>query len=181
VAQFDLGDAALKLLDLMVEKLQEQNIVMPSIVYLAPGNEIVWDCEQFTVHLTRVIGQSQGRDSPAPMAHPLLMNSAEFYATMVRCIPVINDAGEMPDPAKTSEVSQSLMRDARAIRRAFEMIDQQHLLVPRNVPCTIGQVASIGPSGGYAGVAGSFTFQMVDEVWAGAPVMVAGSERANGH
>jgi hypothetical protein len=165
VAQFDLGDMALKLLDAVVAKLEEQSIVMPPIVYLAPGNEIVWDCEQFTLHLTRVIGQTGGRDSPAPMAHPLLMNSAEFFATMVRCIPVPDDSGKMPDPAATTAASQMLMRDARAIRRAFEMIDQQHLIVPRNVPCTIGQVASIGPSGGYAAVAGSFTFQMVDVDW----------------
>lgn len=167
MAFFDLGAAAVELFDAMVDKLEEQGILIPEVAYLAPGNEIVWDCEQFTMHMTRIIGGYPGVDSPVPQPHALLMNSAEFFATMVRCIPVPNDQGEPPDAAEVATAAQGLMRDARAIRRGFEMIDQQHLVVPRNVPSSVGQVNSIGPSGGYAGVAGSFAFQMVDEDWSG--------------
>jgi hypothetical protein len=175
---FDLGVAATLLFDSLVDKLEEQGIDIPEVAYIAPGNEVVWDCEQLTLHLTRIIGGYPGTDSPVPQPHALLMNSAEFFATIVRCIPVVGDNGQLPDQADVVAGAQGLMRDARAIRRAFEMIDQEHLVVPRNVPSSIGQVVSQGPQGAYAGVSGSYAFQMVDDKWAGAPASLA--RKANG-
>lgn len=173
MAFFDLGAAAIKLFDVTVDKLEEQGIVIPEVNYLAPGNEIVWDCEQFTMHMTRIIGGYPGIDSPVPQPHAIYMNSVEFFATMVRCIPTPNDNADRPDDAEVAIAAQGLMNDARAIRRAFEMIDQEHLVVPRNVPTSVGQVTSIGPQGGYAGVSGSYAFQMVDEDWADTPPAMA--------
>ncbi len=178
MAFFDLGEAAVKLYDATVDKLEEQGILIPKVTYLAPGNEIVWDCEQFTMHMTRVFSNYPGADSPVPMPHAILMSSVEFFATMVRCIPTPKENGEPPDSADVAIAAQGLMNDARAIRRAFELIAQQHLVVPRNVPVSVGPVTSIGPSGGYAGVSGSFTFQIVDQDWADTPAPLA--RKANG-
>jgi len=165
MAEFDLGKAGVKLLGELVKQLTDMDIPIPAVVYLAPGNEVAWDCEQLTLHMTRIITNYEGGDAPSPVAHALLMSSAEFVATMVRCIPVPNDNGDLPDPADVTTAAAQLLKDARAIRRGFERIDQFHLVVPRNVPVTIGPVSTQGPQGGFAAVFGTFTFQMVDADW----------------
>jgi hypothetical protein len=171
--EFDLYLAAQRLLEVTVDELEQQGIVMPGLIYLAPGNEIPFDCEQFTLHLTRILGSYQGTNTNVPQHHALLMNSAEIWATMVRCVPVPDDNGNMPHEAALNEATGQLMRDGRALRRAFERIDQKHLFVPKNVPVSIGDVTSIGPSGGFAAVTGSFTFQMVDANWADSPSLTS--------
>lgn len=163
---YDLYDAAQRLLQNLVEQLEIQGVIVPDLVYIAPGNEVAWDCEQLTLNLNRVLGNYEGADTPFPTQHALLMNSAEFIATIIRCIPVRDEGGGMPSAQEMSDAAGVLIRDARAIRRSFEIIDQHHLVVPRNVPLTVGPVNTVGPMGGYAGVSGGISFQTVDEAWA---------------
>jgi hypothetical protein len=169
VAEFDLFLAAQKLFALFIEQMEVQGIDLPERQCICPGNEIVFDCEQVTLHLTRILGNKEGADTPAPGPHALLIASAELYFTIVRCVPVAVDNGSNgyapPDPADVTAATGVLMRDARAMRRALEYIEQQHLFVPRNVPVTIGPVQTIGPTGDMAAVAGLYAFQMVDQDW----------------
>jgi hypothetical protein len=158
----DLGEFAQTLLDGLSNQLVEQGISLPEVVYLAPGYEIPFDCEQLTVHLTRIISNYSGTDTPFPQPHATLMQSAEFFATMVRCVPVVQDDGSMPNPAELTTAARLLMGDARAIKRGFEKLAQKHIVVPRNVPVTVGPLNTIGPSGGFAAVTCSFTVQIVD-------------------
>lgn len=162
----DLGALAQTLLDQLKDQLVLQGITLPEMVYLAPGAEVAFDCEQLTVHLTRIISNYSGTDTPFPQPHATLMNSAEFYATMVRCVPVVSDDGSPPEAADQTAAAQVLMRDARAIKRGMEMLQQKHLVVPRNVPVTIGPLNTVGPSGGFAAVTCSYTVQLVDDNWA---------------
>jgi hypothetical protein len=165
MAGFDLGATAQILLDSFVANMEEQDIVLPDYQYVAPGNEIPWDCEQLTVHLVRILDQFQTAESTFPKHHSLYISSAEFEFTLVRCVPVIEDGGKLPTPAALGQAAGVLMKDARAMRRAMERIDQYHQVVPRNVPVTVGPVTSRGPSGAFAAVVGTFTFQMVDDGW----------------
>jgi hypothetical protein len=41
------------------------------------------------------------------------------------------------------------MNDAMYLRQSLEAIDAQHLVVPRNIPTTVGQLNTIGPMGGF--------------------------------
>jgi hypothetical protein len=165
MAEFDLALAANKLLALMVEQLTLQDIIMPERVYIAPGSEIPYDCEQFTLHLDRVGSNIVGKDTGSPVPRATLMNYATLISTMVRCIPVQGEGGDLPSPASMSAASGVLLRDARGIRRSYERIVQNNLFVPRNVPCVIGDVTAVGPSGGLAGVTGTLAFQTVDVDW----------------
>jgi hypothetical protein len=165
MADFDLAASAQLLLDSFVANMEEQSIVLPDYQYVAPGNEIPWDCEQLTVHLARILDNFQGTETAFPKHHSLYISSAEFVFTLVRCVPVLQDGGKLPTAKELTTAAGVLLKDARAMRRAMERIDQYHQVVPRNVPVTVGPVNTSGPSGAFSAVVGTFTFQMIDEGW----------------
>jgi len=159
----DLFETATKLLDLMSEQLVAQGVSIPERVYAAPGMDLAFDCEQLTVHCSRIIGNFQGADTPYPrITHAILRKSAEFYITLCRCVPTIRDDGSPPSPESLSNAANVVMKDMRALRVALETIEHQHLIVPRNVPVTLGQVSTIGPLGGIAASQISYTLELVD-------------------
>jgi hypothetical protein len=162
----DLQTVAQALLDNVIQQLTEMDIAVPGITCLAPGNEVAFDCEQLTVNLSRIISNFQTQDTTFPTYAAQMMSSAEFYITLVRCIPTIDDSGRMPSPQSQSDAAGVIMRDSRALKRGLEKIKQQHLVVPRNVPETVGELRTIGPSGGFAASTVMYTVMLVDDWWA---------------
>jgi hypothetical protein len=173
----DVQVLAQALLDNMVEQLTAQDIALPSVQYLAPGAEVAFDCEQLTVSLTRIISNFGGADTPFPHPSALLMSSAEFFVTLVRCVPTFDDNGNPPPSSAMSDAAGVIMQDARALRRSLEKIDQAHKIVPRNVPVTIGELRTIGPSGGFAACSIMYTVMLVDNQWAPDQRPVAATRR----
>jgi hypothetical protein len=165
----DLYALSLILLDRMVEQMNVEGIALPDLKYVAPGNEVPFDCEQFTVNLTRIISNFQTQDTTYPTMPALLMSSAEFYITCVRCVPTFDDQGNPPPAKASSDAAGQIMRDSRAMRRALEHIVQQCLVAPRNVPQTVGELRTIGPSGGLAASAIMYSVMLVDDWWVDNP------------
>jgi|SRR5215831_15391311 len=166
----DIYGAATKLLDLVKQQLTTAGVVLPDRVYVAPGVDLALDCEQLTVHLSRIISNFQGQDTPYPvMTHKLLRKSAEFYVTLARCVPSMNDDGSPPPVADMDAAASVVMKDMRELRRALEQIEHQHLMMPINVPVTIGPATTIGPLGGIAASQVSYTCEFTDAAggWVG--------------
>lgn len=161
----DLYQVAQNLLDAVGQHMEEQGIILPEIQYVAPGNEVAYDCELLTVHLVRILSNYQGTDTTFPSPYALLVNSAEFNVTMARCVPVLDEQGNLPPMSELSDSAGGLMRDARAMRRAMEQVVQFCDVAPRNVPQTVGAVQTVGPQGGMAGIFGMYTVQLIDDEW----------------
>jgi hypothetical protein len=144
-------DLATKLLGLVNDGLVQQGIVVPDRQYVAPGSDLVFDCEQLTVRLTRIIPGMQGSDTPVPaVTHRRLRKSCELFVTMVRCIPTMHNDGSPPKVAEYEPATQVMFNDAIALRIVLEDIEHKHLLVPPNVPVSVGELRTVGPLGGFA-------------------------------
>jgi hypothetical protein len=159
----DLYVTATKLLDLVVDSLKDQSIVVPDRVYVAPGSDIAFDCEQLTVNLVRLMNKFPGADTSYPVVtHSILRKSAEFSVTLCRCVPAMNGDGSAPSPQKLGDAASITMNDLNGLRVALETIEHKHLLVPRNVPVSFGAATSMGPLGGIAASQVSYTIELVD-------------------
>lgn len=159
----DLFETAHKLLGLVTEQLVAQGVSIPERVYAAPGMDLAFDCEQLTVHCSRIISNFQGADTPYPVqTHKLIRKSAEYYVTLCRCVPTIRDDGSPPSPDSLNAAAKVMMSDMRGLRVALETIEHKHLMVPRNVPVTLGQVTTMGPLGGIAASQIMYTLELVD-------------------
>jgi hypothetical protein len=138
-----------QLLDLTIEQLTALGTVVPERQYVAPGADVAFDCEQLTVRLTRVISNFQGADTPYPMVtHMKQRKTAEYFVTLVRCIPTMHEDGTPPSASELNGASNITMNDAMNLRIALENIEHAHTLVQRNVPTTVGQLQTLGPLGG---------------------------------
>jgi hypothetical protein len=144
-------DLATKLLGLVADGLVNQGVTVPDRQYVAPGSDLVFDCEQLTIRLTRIIPGMQGADTPYPVVtHSKLRKTCELFVTMVRCIPTIHDDGSPPTVSEYGPQTQIMFDDAMALRIVMEDIEHKHLLLPPNVPATIGELHTVGPLGGFA-------------------------------
>ena len=144
-------DLAVKLLGLVADGLTQQGITVPDRQYISPGADLVFDCEQLTVRMTRIIPGTQGTDSPVPaVTHRKLRKSVELFVTLVRCVPTMHNDGSPPTVAEYEPATQVLFNDAIALRITVEDIEHKHLLVPPNVPASVGQLSTVGPLGGFA-------------------------------
>lgn len=159
----DLYSTATSLLDLVTQQLTSLGVVIPERVYVAPGADIAFDCEQLTVNLSRIISNFQGADTPYPVQqHKILRKSAEYSITLCRCVPTLNDNGTAPSTEALGDAANITMLDMVSLRRAIETIEHQHLLVPRNVPVSLGQAQALGPQGGIASAQIMYTVELVD-------------------
>jgi hypothetical protein len=161
---------ATKLLGLVADDLESQGIVLPERQYVAPGADLVFDCEQLTVRHTRIIPGMQGSDTPVPaVTHKKIRKSAEFFVTLVRCVPTMQDDGTPPSVTEYNDASKIMMDDAVALRVALEDIEHQHLLVPVNVPVTVGELRTMGPLGGFAANEMMYSVEIVSNTmgWVG--------------
>ncbi len=157
-----IHDLAAKLLGLVADELTQMGISVPERQYLAPGADVVFDCEQLTVRIARIIPGMQGADTTFPVVtHCALRKTAELYVTLVRCVPTMHDNGDPPTVDEYNQSSIITFDDAFALRVALENIEHNHLLVPVNVPCTIGQLNTLGPLGGLAAVDMMFSVELV--------------------
>jgi hypothetical protein len=155
-------DLATKLLGLVDDQLTELGIATPERQYLAPGANVVFDCEQLTIRIARIIPGVQGADTPYPVVtHSKLRKTAELFVTLVRCVPSMNDDGSPPSVADYTAAAEVSFNDAMALRIALENIEHQHLLVPRNVSVTVGQLNTMGPLGGFAAVEMMYSVELV--------------------
>lgn len=160
---FDLFGFASKFLDLVQEQLTDMGVSVPDRVYVAPALDLAFDCEQLTVHLARIISNFQGQDTPYPVVtHAKLRKSAELFVTLVRCVPVMNDDGSPPSVDALQAAAGVQVNDMSCLRRAVEQIEHQHLLLPINVPATVGPAQSIGPLGGLAASQVMYTAEIQD-------------------
>lgn len=160
---FDLYDFANKFLGLVEDQLTSMGVSIPDRVYVAPALDIAFDCEQLTVHLARIISNFQGGDTPYPVVtHAKQRKSAELFVTLVRCVPTMNDDGTPPSVGDLQASAEVLVNDMFCLRRAVEQIEHQHLLLPINVPATVGPAQSMGPSGGVAAAQVMYTAEIQD-------------------
>jgi hypothetical protein len=104
----------------------------------------------------------QGADTTFPVVtHRALRKTVELYVTLVRCVPTMKDNGDPPTVDEYEASSQITFNDAFALRVALENIEHNHLLVPVNVPCTIGPLNTMGPLGGLAAIDMMFSVELV--------------------
>jgi hypothetical protein len=120
--------------------------------------------------LSRIIPGLQGTDSPYPaITHKRMRKSSELFVTLVRCVPVMHEDGSPPTTAEYETASQLTFNDAFALRVAIENIEHKHLLMPTNVPTTVGELHTLGPLGGFAAVEIMYTTEIINnpQGWVG--------------
>jgi hypothetical protein len=166
----DLFAVATKLLGLVSDQLTAQGIVVPQRVCVVPGSDIAFDCEQLVVNVARVLSNYQGADSNFPVqTHSILRKSVEMNVTLCRCVPAMEEDGTAPVVSKMNAAANVTINDLLGLRVAIENIEHKHLLVPRNVPVTLGPATSIGPLGGIAGSQVMYSMEIVNNTdgWVG--------------
>ncbi|MGL5911835.1 MAG: hypothetical protein ACRCZP_17665 [Phycicoccus sp.] len=140
----------------------------PERRYLVAGEPrlAVWDCEQVTVAVSGV------EPGPAPGAEPDTMRAgrpANTFGTchvtwvvqVVRCVAVMDEAGQPPSPAVLQSDGARHLADVGLMHRALAAFLTSGSPLLDGVTVTAPSVGPVGPAGMYAAVEGTFTAQAV--------------------
>lgn len=149
-------DMASKLLVCVSAQLAETEAGSPAWTAVIPGEEVAWDschCGQLSVHVLRAFPSDH---FPIPKTDPPFSNCqaqqtvVEYVVTILRCVPVQDDAGIPPPAAKLTEAAQVDFMDRWAVMRGvmccFDQFDVSS--APMRL---INEQLAVGNQGGCAG------------------------------
>jgi hypothetical protein len=137
-------------------ELPDRRIIAPG----APG-QIAWDCDQVSVALAGVTtGSAAGQVNVAPqlgaMAGVGLPRFATWSVQVIRCTPNPDEDGNPPPAEKLNAAGAWGLVDVGLLSQCFVLmaataISTQRDWLPIGGTINAGQVASLGPQGGYHG------------------------------
>lgn len=151
----NLGATAQSILGAFGEQLEAQGVTLPDRRYVAPGQGIPWDGEQFVVVLQYVQQGQPGR----PMAQSFMPGSesftAQFAVAIVRGVPALSGEGplgpQIPSDQELGEAGAAAMDDAQALTEAGVAVHANSTVTGLGMGFVVGPVAPVGPDGGLAG------------------------------
>lgn len=150
----------LAVVDHFAARTQPEYQDLPTRRYLATGDSssVAWDCEQFSVSLEG-IGAGSSQDSPAPSRQPGVQTGvsavrfATFMASLVRCVPTMDDNGNFPPVADMDAAGDQFLRDAGLLSQAVvEWGSQMRRSLGPSAQVVLGDVLPAGPEGKFAGL-----------------------------
>lgn len=117
---------------------------VPQRAFVAPGEEVAWDCEQVWVRVVGIAPRySQTRQATATVCGPVGW-TVRVGVGAIRCVAGMNDQGTPPNSAQVNADGASMTQDMLELMKAIECCDQP-------APLQIDQWLPLGPAGGYAG------------------------------
>lgn len=122
----------------------DEEIKPPDRQYVWIGNPAV-DCEQLVISYNRIYTGVPAQEEAGPLYVPVVQRVLEMKIEVHRCVPVIDEGGDPPDPAAMQAAAQTIVQDAWIVRRALELYPSGDLLK------TVGQEEQIEAQGGFAG------------------------------
>ena len=164
----DLHALAEELLSACIEALDTIPTYAPGLggaperTFIAAGTP-VWDCcEQLAVHVSTLTesSTSPGGLGSGRRASFGRVNLIRLVATVTRCIPTINDAGELPSEVELTEAAEQVNADGWALwNHIYNLIREEQLFSLCSEVFWDGFTAA-NPSGGCAGWTLSLRVQM---------------------
>lgn len=145
--------------DVIAAHYLAQGVPLPMRRYVAPGLPAA-DCEQITIHVETTyteegaVDQQFNQPVRRQVAHKL--QAATFVASIFRCTPVFDDAGDPPDPLDMEQSAFEVLSDAIVVPNALLEADDAGRLGD-NLIALLGW-QTIEPQGGFAG--GLYRFTM---------------------
>ena len=120
----------------------------PERAFVAPGQEVAWDCDQVWVRVLTVeprypTSSNVRGATQAPNCGPNAWD-VSIGVGAIRCVAVMDDQGSPPSSEVVTENGHEMTRDMLELLVAI-----QCCALP--VPLRIGSWAPQGPMGGYAG------------------------------
>lgn len=149
-----LSDLGQEVLDGVVQALSDNGIDIPARRYLAPGSDAVDDVGEdcngaLTVRFLRMFSGFPGAEL-SDLEQAGYVRTAEYMIRLVRCI--WTDEAEGPTPAEQGDDMVIAARDAWCIFQGLLELAGAGSFLESCQTWAIGNVVSVGPDGGLAGI-----------------------------
>lgn len=139
-------------------------ITLPSRRIIPPGDVrgTAWDCEQFAVNNGGIVwgpAPGTGSQTAKPTGNPLSSTQVRYTIIVVQIVrpsPEGED-GNPPPAAEVTKAGLALMRDAGLLSQALIELCGRNGALKDHGSAQAGDVAMLGPSGGYAAVEGTLS------------------------
>jgi hypothetical protein len=128
----------------LVGAYEELNSTPPDRRYVWIGTPAV-DCEQLVISYNRIYTGIPAQEANEPLYVPVVQRVIEMRIEVHRCVPVIDEGGDPPDPVAMQAAAQTIVEDVWIVRRALELYPSGDSLK------TVGQEEQIEAQGGFAG------------------------------
>ena len=156
-----LATLASDILTALVAELVADGISVPARRYVHAG-EVAWDCEQFVVSLKAMRPTMPGGAEVLPTGPGgcVVLRSAVFEVSLIRCAPVPFEDGTPPNLAALNTWGLGRNDDALSLMRG---VARAHNAGSFGEVCSqvrIEEVNSLGPDGGFGGVAVTIAVQL---------------------
>lgn len=151
------NETASRSYDLMVAVMAELVAAYTELNVTPPDRRYIWvgvpavDCEQLVVAYNRLYTGVPGQEANEPEYLPVIQRVVEMTIEVHRCVPVVEEGGEPPDPSAMQAAAETIIMDSWVVRRALE-----------NYPLLTGQLKAVGAQthieaqGGFAGFSNVF-------------------------
>lgn len=143
---------------------------LPDRQYIAAGlpQDTAWDCEQLTVAIAALPPQRVGAAPTFTQAgrtaqHGQHLRSATVTVELVRCHPTMDD-DTLPDVEELLAAGLTQAEDLARMSDAIVTMLTSADPFPRAM-CVLGPVLPTGVAGGFSGIAGSYTVDLL--TWPG--------------
>jgi hypothetical protein len=136
-------------------------VALPDRRYIAPGVPAMdaWDCEQLMIGCVGITngGAQQGNAGGMPRAGSpasvITLRGIQYGIQLVRCVPKVSEYGQPPDPAEVNKAGRQQLIDMGLISQAVvNLASSPPSWVTKEMNVDAGEVAPLGPSGGYAAI-----------------------------
>lgn len=147
-----LGEISSKALTAFTETLEELGMEVPERRYVAPGNIIPWDGEQFVVVLMEARQGKPGEPFAATYVPGTENLTGQFAVAIVRDIVALGEgAEEVPTADELGEAGVAAMNDAQLLLQAGMKVHAAQTISGLGKGFALGPCAPVGPDGGLAG------------------------------
>ena len=156
-----LATLATDILTALVAELTADGITVPDRRYVHAG-EVAWDCEQFVVSLKAMRPTMTGGADVLPTGPGgcVVLRSAVFELSLIHCAPEPFQDGSRPTSVALNTWGIGRCDDALSLMRG---VVRAHNAGSFGEVCSqvrIEEVNSLGPDGGYGGVAVTIAVQL---------------------
>lgn len=149
----DLPGTAAQILAAFVTQLKAQKgFSLPERRYVAPGSQIVWDGEQFTVALMGIDQGQPGAGFGGSFVPEASNFFVQFSVNLVREVQALQadgpGLGMVPSDGEMDEDGQTSLGDATVLMLAATAIHQAYVITGPGEGMVIGPLQPLGPEGG---------------------------------
>lgn len=150
-----LGPTAEKILEAFREALIARGVELPETQFVAPGADIAWEAEQFTVNLISMEQGQPGRAFAGTMVPKTTLFYATFAVNLLREVPGLSGEGHvqdmLPSPEEQQAAAFETINDAAMLALAAADVHGGYKITGPGEGFAVGPVTPFGPEGNLVG------------------------------